>query len=530
MDSQVLLDVAIIGAGVSGLYAGWRLLQDPPSKLSSSTPKGLPPNIQVFEMSQRIGGRLLSVVPPGMPHVVCELGGMRYTSTQTLVRGLVEDVLKLNTHPFPVAESNNLAYLRGKRLRLQELSDPNKVPYVLDYPERDVPVSSLISYAINQLIPGFSSLTPYQMRKTLQNFVFDGKPFYKQGFWNVLLRVLSDEAFSYTRDAGGYESVVHNFNAVDMTLLNLADFTGDVTFHGVTDGFESVPLALSERFLQLGGQLHMGHRLQCMKATTLEDQSQGVALHFEGRESPVYARHVILAMPRRSLELIDPSSVGLSLPRTKSLIQSVQGFPFFKMFLCYPTPWWNTLGIQQGQSVTDLPLRQCYYWGVEGQQWGADPKNTNAALLASYDDGNNVDFWAGLQEDPTEPRFLTRNNPHAQDTSLPDWDNYSAPAGMVDELHRQLQAMHGVRYVPEPYAAAYMDWAIDPYGGAVNFWQRGAKSWEVIPAITKPASDLPVYICGSAYSNHQGWVEGALETAEYMLEHHFGLSKPSWAD
>ena len=69
-----MLDVAIVGAGVSGVYTGWRLLTDPP-------PVRPVPTVHVFEQSQRIGGRLLSVEPPGIPGVFCELGGMRYMSS-----------------------------------------------------------------------------------------------------------------------------------------------------------------------------------------------------------------------------------------------------------------------------------------------------------------------------------------------------------------------------------------------------------------------------------------------------------------
>jgi hypothetical protein len=36
--------------------------------------------------------------------------------------------------------------------------------------------------------------------------------------------------------------------------------------------------------------------------------------------------------------------------------------------------------------------------------------------------------------------------------------------------------------------------------------------------------------CGEAYSDHQGWVEGALYVAERMLEEHFNLERPSWLD
>jgi hypothetical protein len=39
-----------------------------------------------------------------------------------------------------------------------------------------------------------------------------------------------------------------------------------------------------------------------------------------------------------------------------------------------------------------------------------------------------------------------------------------------------------------------------------------------------------VHICGEAYSDQQGWVEGALCVAERMLQEHFGLKWPKWLD
>jgi monoamine oxidase len=71
------------------------------------------PSVQVFEQSHRIGGRLLSVEPPGIPGVFCELGGMRYLSSQALVRPLVENKLKLETRPFVVEAPENLNYAAG---------------------------------------------------------------------------------------------------------------------------------------------------------------------------------------------------------------------------------------------------------------------------------------------------------------------------------------------------------------------------------------------------------------------------------
>ena len=61
------IDIAVVGAGVSGAYAAWRLKREFPDKA-----------IVLFEYSDRIGGRLFSKTLPGMPHVNAELGGMRF--------------------------------------------------------------------------------------------------------------------------------------------------------------------------------------------------------------------------------------------------------------------------------------------------------------------------------------------------------------------------------------------------------------------------------------------------------------------
>src|SRR5262249_39652835 len=99
---------------------------------------------------------------------------------------------------------------------------------------------------------------------------------------------------------------------------------------------------------------------------------------------------------------------------------------------------------------------------------------------------------------------------------------------MIDEAQRQLKEMHGLRDLPDCYAAVYKDWGDDPFGGGVNFWNIHEKSWQVIPKMIQPVAGVPVYVCGEAYSGSQGWVEGALETAELMLQKHFGLKKPAW--
>ena len=178
----------------------------------------------------------------------------------------------------------------------------------------------------------------------------------------------------------------------------------------------------------------------------------------------------------------------------------------------------------------------------------------------AYNDATNVDFWEGLSGaspsalETAEARrtasarlqhfrkvapSVRMFEPHSTiepagarrssaDRLRQNWRHHRAPHEMVMEMHRQIAQMHDIQDAPEPFDAAYMDWSVDPYGGGVHFWNRGYKSWEVLEQMTQPVADFPCYVCGEAYSTNQTWVEGALQTAEIVLQKHFGLSKPSW--
>src|SRR5580765_150009 len=112
-------DIAIIGGGASGIYAAWRLLlegTDHSEKLRKWKKERGSLKIAVFEGSKRIGGRVLSAKAPGLPNLVCEIGGMRFVSSQQLIQGLVLNKLKLTTHEQIVDDPHNLVMLRGKYL------------------------------------------------------------------------------------------------------------------------------------------------------------------------------------------------------------------------------------------------------------------------------------------------------------------------------------------------------------------------------------------------------------------------------
>jgi len=533
-DHNDILDVAIVGAGVSGVYSAWRLITELPHA-------GGPPHIAVFESSERVGGRLLSVSPPGVPKTLVELGGMRFISEHRRVQTLLRN-FGIATAPFPVHEPQNLAYLRGHCLRMQDLATPEKLPYKFNLDE----------CAPSTLAEGFTAFAARRLLRLLfgkdidlanvdwpdvQRKRLDGKLLRDYPLRYVLQRFLSNEALRFADDSSGYDTILTQWNAADGLPWNLSDFGKDVTYFRVPGGFDVLPRKIAERFVAAGGTLCRHSRLTAFDEIPLDGGQQGVELRFArggGAPAIVKARRLILAMPRRSIELLQPTGAVLGRMVTndpvRRLIGSVTPIPLFKLALCYSYPWWQTLDpvqvgggppvrrITAGESITDLPVRQCYYWAVDAE--------TQNAVILIYDDGTSSDYWAGLR-DRTKSRSFKGDGPAEVDQpASAKWTRHPAPEPMVAEAHRQLLEMHGVAGrpdIPLPYAAAYRDWAEDPYGGGANFWNVHADSDQVARDILQPKPSVPVYICGEAYSHYQGWVEGALETADALLNSHWGL-------
>ncbi|MBL8150544.1 MAG: FAD-dependent oxidoreductase, partial [Blastocatellia bacterium] len=181
------------------------------------------------------------------------------------------------------------------------------------------------------------------------------------------------------------------------------------------------------------------------------------------------------------------------------------------------------------RTTTDLPVRQTYYW----PRFDGEPATAGRSMLmASYDDGLNIGFWDSFRpmrgrgwrhhvQSIAEPEWFSSSVEIKNEKESNDWYKYRAPKAMVEEVQRQLAVIHGLQFVPDVMAASFKDWGDDPFGGGWNSWNIGVKSWEVKKQIIKPSPDAPVYICGESYSDAQGWVEGALQTAEMMLLENF---------
>src|SRR5262249_41411770 len=142
------------GGGVSGAYCAWRLAQPDAAASTILRASGVTeaPKMALFEASDRIGGRLWSFEPPGMPHLRAELGGMRIPTNQRPVASLGER-LGIETIPFPMGDQHNLRYLRGRRFTVADLANPDVVPYDLPPELRGQTPDDIVIQTIERYIP-----------------------------------------------------------------------------------------------------------------------------------------------------------------------------------------------------------------------------------------------------------------------------------------------------------------------------------------------------------------------------------------
>ncbi len=559
MQDGLVLNTAVVGGGVSGLYTAWRLVSGAGPNLP------LPGNlVGVFEMSDRIGGRLESVFLPGM-YIAGELGGMRYMTSQAIVTTLIETVFAadwLQHVDFPMGDPAHLiVYLRKQRLAANAWTEAQRAHqvqvtnYQLNQADVGFDADQLFNKVVYDVLMadpwfvtnygakvGKQGLYDYTFELTSQDWdvvkpaltygfagPYQGRKVNDLGFWNVIKDRVSQEGYEFLADAGGYFSNTINWNAAEAFPYMVGDFSSASTaYRTITNGYDLIALAIALGFLQAPGS-----NVWIQNQLLTFDYAPGGPARYRlvfmnlqsGTRWTVFADNIVLAMPRRSLELLDQDNFFFQSFASASLRQNMASVivePSFKILMGFEEPWWRQdLQADSGHSITDLPMRQCYYFGT-------DPQDSHSLFLASYNDMDTVPFWSVLADDPE--RFTPRPTARVSLADLSAVAGDQASALMVGEVMQQVRELHGNPNIPAPYVTYYKDWSLDPYGGGYHAWKAGVNVQNAMKFMRRPNQQEAVFVCGEAYSDQQGWVEGALCVAERMLQEHFGMTWPSWLD
>jgi monoamine oxidase len=526
------VDVVIVGGGVAGAYCAWRLSQPDAAASALLRASGVvgQPTVALLEASDRIGGRLWSFVPPRMPRLRAELGGMRIPTDQTLVVTLLNQ-LGIETIPFPMGDDHNLRYLRGRRFTVADLGNPNVVPYDLPPELRGKEPDDIVIEVIERYIPNAGRLSEAEWTDVRRSATFEGTPLHELSFRYLMQRALPDEAFQFVRDDSPVDDFTLNGSAADLMYDWAAGFALTIPVRTPLLGMQEIPRTLVKRAEEGGAAVLRQHRLRrLVPCPDAEATAPGLLLDVErierGDTVQIAARHVVLAMPPRAISLLASDSLPVTAPSFPALRDALIPIAAGKGFLGYERPWWRDLGITSGRTVSDLPLKLTYYMATEGERPGANPSDTTSLLMPTYAEDLELEFWQSFRrQSPDSPGGAPFQRPDVG----PVPEELALSERAVEEMQRQLRLVHGPDVdIGEPFCAFMSDWSRDPYGAGSHIWAVGASAWDVVPLARQPLPGVNLSICGEAWSTRQGWSLGALMTAERTVQERFGLAWPAW--
>lgn len=529
-------DILIVGAGVSGLYAAWRLLKQDPTR-----------KVTIIERLNRTGGRLdtdLIRIDNGEKESLVrdEEGGMRFTYQMEELMSLFNG-LKLCNQIVDFPMTTNRFFVRGRSFTAEESEANNNAIwselYNLAPAEQNQSPGAILATIYNRILKanGVNEApedpTPEFWQKFRLDFKWKGVTLNKWQLGGLLTDMgYSEECINMFVDTVGFQApFLSTVNAGEAWQI-LEDFPKNPHYHTFKYGFSTLIKALQKEVEAMGGEIYLNMNLnritKCkggdyqVELSQVESNSNNLVLNAEKLE--INASKVILAIASNAMQQVFIDSPVLREAKNARQIwediHSVVNMRLLKINLYFERPWWRNgetgqAEIDFGPSFSDLPVNAVYpFYVVDG------PSNDQPAALTIYCDYNNTNYWQGLQNvGPLFDSELQKEHSQAPQTL------FAASLAVVHEAIKQFKELFKTHYVPEPILTSYRNWdGEDNFGYAYHQWALNTDDKEVIQRMTKLVADEEIYSCNESWSDMQGWVNGSLRSTDLVLAE-FGLQK-----
>lgn len=142
----------------------------------------------------------------------------------------------------------------------------------------------------------------------------------------MLLKEISNEAYNLCLNTGFFYSDLGTWNAASAIATSISLPYSD-TWYIMADGYQTLPKTLATEFERESGGVCLNHRLK-----TFDRTSEGlIRLNFVDRAGhslpPVFAKHLILTMPKPSLEVLAVENQHNFLFSNSNFQQKIQTVP-----------------------------------------------------------------------------------------------------------------------------------------------------------------------------------------------------------
>lgn len=359
-----------------------------------------------------------------------------------------------------------------------------------------------------------------------------GVPLYAMGFWNLLSDHLSHGAVNKIRDLGTfYHLLPENPNAAEWLVWWLVGLGSSEKLKGVFGGMSSIVERLEARIPE--NRVHCGQKVVALEQVA----RRGFRLHFDNQNSQssrltseergrVYDR-VILALPKRPLKrIVERSGTAFAGdPDMPALLDSAFAFPMVKVFIAVKNRWWEEETLAN-RYATRAPTREVHYW--KGRSPGS-----RRGLIMGYSDRPATSFWANYVPPGAQERVYMETLPEGvkwkeSASSGSDALPVSTRQRLLEKVAQYMRMNDLPDFTIDDIAwYGIRDWGREPYGGANHAWRPERRYWVVMRRLGQIGPhDRALHICGEAYSDYHGFIEGSLRSASYVLHRILDIPSP----
>jgi monoamine oxidase len=513
-------DIAVIGAGMSGLTAAWLLKQ-----------KGH--NVTIFEAKHVVGGRVKTLRERFTNGLYAEAGAMRIPSHHVLTHYLIS-LFGLELGEFFQSSLTGLIYINSRRSNFDTFRDEAirhgfKLKDGEKLNEREMP-DALFERAVIAYICDRHRKRLEEKGQTLTGFAdFRDPNFSQELFYNILNDLdqysiiqflknkavlagqrLSQAAIDMIGTYMMWEMQMSSSMAAAVSLEIEMSVKEPEKFEQIKGGMDYLPKGfLGPQFLPAESQRKLKNNPPCRELPNLEEnirynsrvisvfnQPPKLVVCYENTmtkylPSPECFDLLVVAIPFSAIRHI--RMPGLVTNEKRQAIRQLSYSNSCKIILEFSHRFWeDDLPGQRkiekgGKSVTDLPIRLTYYpslnqrW-LEGEERSLPVKG--GLVLASYTWGDDSIRWTSLTHSD-RLRFALRDleylHDRTEDRLFPSCVGGMSHSWAEDEFTSGAFAQFG------------------PYQRIQNF------EFACMP-------EHNIYYCGEHVSTKHGWIEGAVES------------------
>jgi cytochrome b involved in lipid metabolism len=296
--------------------------------------------------------------------------------------------------------------------------------------------------------------------------IYDDSILINKSFKTLCEEEIGVEKTNLLIESFGYIDEFEKINAKNGIEMFKKSFNPKLSYFTLKDGLEQIVILLENELKKLGIQIILSEKIINIEKNN--SQIKVLTENFDNIANNYLTQNLILAIPHNSLLQIP------FLNNIFNLLDSVENSSLFRIYAVFPKDKNNQVWFHDiPKTSTNLNIQQFIPINIE-----------SGLTMISYSDTKYAK----------------------------EWQNYKINNLLEKEIMKNIRLLFSEKEIPDPiFLKSTFIYE------ATHLWKVNCDGDILQERIIKPYTDMNLFICGESYSNNQGWIEGALQTSNKVV-------------